>query len=51
MEEKELAFEQLTVYAFQMGGLFEPYLLESMELSLNALTFQYSENVREVRFY
>ncbi|KAK4688592.1 hypothetical protein P7C73_g1524, partial [Tremellales sp. Uapishka_1] len=47
MEEKELAFEQLTIYAYQMRASFEPYLMEAMRLSLEALTFNHSEQVRE----
>ena len=48
MEEKELAFEQLTIYAFHMRAAFEPWLAPAMKLSLDALTFPHSEAVREV---
>ncbi len=51
MQDKELAFEQLTIYAFQMGASFEPYLIRSMELALEALTFEHSEAVREVKSF
>ncbi|WWD19077.1 hypothetical protein CI109_103535 [Kwoniella shandongensis] len=47
MDEKVLAYENLTVYAFQMRARFEPWLGESMALSLEGLTFPHSEAVRE----
>ncbi len=48
MDEKVLAFENLTVYAFTMRAAFEPWLMPCMELSMEALSFRYSEDVREV---
>lgn len=48
MEEKEQAFLQLAVYADIMEELFERWLPQAMELSLEALAFQYSLPVREV---
>ncbi|KAK8854777.1 hypothetical protein IAR55_003516 [Kwoniella newhampshirensis] len=47
MDEKVVAFENLTVYAFQMRARFEPWLGASMALSLEGLTFPHSEAVRE----
>lgn len=49
MDEKVLAFDNLNVYAYMMRSDFEPYLGQCMELSLGALTFSHSEDVREVR--
>ena len=48
MDERVLAFENLTVYAFTMRSAFEPWLMPCMELSLKALSFGHSEDVREV---
>ena len=48
MEEKVLAFDALTIYAFDMRAAFEPWLMPSMELVLEALVFPHSEDVREV---
>lgn len=47
MDEKILAFDNLAVYAYTMRDTFSPYLAQCMELSLNALTFRHSEDVRE----
>ena len=49
MDDKILAFDNLTVYAHTLAGSFQPYLDECMQLTLDALTFRYSEDVREVR--
>ncbi|WVR07497.1 hypothetical protein IAU60_004539 [Kwoniella sp. DSM 27419] len=47
MEDKVQAYENLTLYAFTMRGKFEPWLLKSMELSLDGLVCAYSEGVQE----
>ncbi|WVQ68050.1 uncharacterized protein L199_006256 [Kwoniella botswanensis] len=47
MDEKVQAFENLALYAFTMRGKFQPWLMESMELSLEGLVDKYSEGVRE----
>ena len=47
MSEKILAFDNLAVYAYSLTEHFAPYLSECMELSLGALTFTQSEDVRE----
>jgi hypothetical protein len=47
MSEKILAFDNLAVYAYSLTEHFEPYLSECMELSLGALSFTQSEDVRE----
>ena len=47
LEEKSLAFDNLTVYAHTMRGSFEPWLAPCMETALEALTFTHSEDVRE----
>ncbi|WRT68414.1 uncharacterized protein IL334_005390 [Kwoniella shivajii] len=47
MDEKVQAFENLTLYAFTMRGKFQPWLMKSMELSLEGLVDKYSEDVRE----
>ena len=49
MEEKVVAFDQLTVYADTMRGALEPWLMPCMDLSLQALSFQH-KLVRQVRF-
>ena len=48
MSDKVLAFDNLTVYAYTLRSHFQPWLARSMELSLEALTFPHSEEVREV---
>nr|XP_019044705.1 hypothetical protein I302_06618 [Kwoniella bestiolae CBS 10118]OCF23635.1 hypothetical protein I302_06618 [Kwoniella bestiolae CBS 10118] len=47
MDEKVQAFENLTLYAFTMRGKFQPWLMKSMELSLEGLVDKHSEGVRE----
>ncbi|WVQ81844.1 hypothetical protein IAT38_003971 [Cryptococcus sp. DSM 104549] len=47
IDEKIAAFENLSVYAFQMRGKFAPWLMPAMELTLEELAFPYSESVRE----
>jgi hypothetical protein len=48
MDEKILAFEHLNVYASTMKADFQEWLSPSMRLSLEALTFKHSADVREV---
>nr|XP_019011486.1 uncharacterized protein I206_03586 [Kwoniella pini CBS 10737]OCF50267.1 hypothetical protein I206_03586 [Kwoniella pini CBS 10737] len=47
MDEKVQAYENLTLYAFTMRAKFQPWLMQSMELSLGGLVDRYSEGVRE----
>jgi len=47
LDEKILAFDNLAVYAYTMRDHFSPYLAQCMELSLGALAFMHSEDVRE----
>ncbi|RXK41145.1 hypothetical protein M231_01548 [Tremella mesenterica] len=47
LEEKAIAFENLAAYAINTKGAFMPWLEKCMFLSVDALSFQYSEDVRE----
>lgn len=47
IDQKIMAFESLTTYAFQMRGKFAPWLAPCMQLSLNELSCSFSEDVRE----
>lgn len=47
IDEKFLAFDHLTIYAFQMRAAFEPWLMPCMKLALEGLTFPYSDQVKE----
>ncbi|ORX38501.1 armadillo-type protein [Kockovaella imperatae] len=47
LDEKILAFDNLTVYAHTMRGHFEPWLSSCMATTLEALSFGFSEDVRE----
>ncbi|WVN85920.1 uncharacterized protein L203_101073 [Cryptococcus depauperatus CBS 7841] len=47
IDEKVSAFENLTIYAFQMRAKFYPFLAPCMQLSLEELDFPHSEQVRE----
>ena len=46
--EKAVAFDNLSSYAALLPKHFGPFLDISMKLAIDALAFEYDENVREV---
>ncbi|EJU00494.1 ARM repeat-containing protein [Dacryopinax primogenitus] len=47
LEEKSIAFQNLAIYAAQLGPKFSPYLPQSLELAIPGLSFVLHEGVRE----
>ncbi|KAG6909546.1 hypothetical protein DXG01_016939 [Tephrocybe rancida] len=47
IEEKCQAFETLVIYCSTLGAKFAPYVLQSLEVTLPALSFYYHDGVRE----
>lgn len=47
IEEKCQAFETLVIHCSTLGARFAPYLMQSLELSLPALRFNFHDGVRE----
>jgi hypothetical protein len=48
MQAKEEAFTQLAHYVYIMGDAYAPWIVETMDVAMTALRFQWSDGVREV---
>lgn len=49
MQEKEEAFLQLSTFVTEMREAYVPYLTQTMNVALAAVTSKWSDGVREVR--